>query len=107
MQKLRVKDTVQVITGKDKGKTGEIIRLIKGKDGKIERVVVKGVNIVKKAERPNPQFGIPGGIKEFEKPIHVSNVMIVGKGGPTRVGIVKNKDGKKERISKKDNKVIN
>jgi large subunit ribosomal protein L24 len=80
--KLRVEDTVQVITGKDKGKRGRILKILRDKD----RVVVEGVNIVKKARKRRNQQD-RGGIVEVEAAIHSSNVMVVCKKcGPTRIG---------------------
>ncbi|MDA3128928.1 50S ribosomal protein L24 [Aliibacillus thermotolerans] len=97
--KLHVKtgDKVKVITGKDKGKEGVILKAFPSK----QRVLVEGVNIVKKHAKPsqdNPQ----GGIVNEEAPIHVSNVMPIDPktGEPTRVGY-KIEDGKKVRIAKK------
>ncbi|NCU18101.1 50S ribosomal protein L24 [Pallidibacillus pasinlerensis] len=95
-------DKVKVITGKDKGKTGVILKALPKKD----RVIVEGVNIVKKHAKPsqeNPQ----GGIIEVEAPIHVSNVMVIDPktGEPTRVGY-KIEDGKKVRIAKKSGAVL-
>ncbi len=89
-------DKVRVISGKDKGKTGEILAAYP----KDNRVLVEGVNIVKKHSKPsqaNPQ----GGIFSFEAPIHVSNVMPIDpkSGNPTRVGY-KLVDGKKVRVAK-------
>ena len=94
---IRKGDKVQVITGKDKGKQGVVLRGLP----KEERVLVEGVNMVKKAMRPtqqNPQ----GGIVTKEAPIHVSNVMLVCPkcNAATRVAI-KREDGKKVRICKK------
>ncbi|GAF66213.1 50S ribosomal protein L24 [Bacillus sp. TS-2] len=104
MAKLHVKkgDTVKVITGKDKGKQGVILEAFPKKD----RVLVEGINIVKKHAKPsqeNPQ----GGILNQEAPIHVSNVMPVDpkSGEPTRVGY-EVKDGKKVRIAKKSGEVL-
>ncbi|KYG33972.1 50S ribosomal protein L24 [Alkalihalobacillus trypoxylicola] len=95
-------DTVKVITGKDKGKQGVILEAFPKKD----RVLVEGINIVKKHAKPsqeNPQ----GGILNQEAPIHVSNVMPVDpkSGEPTRVGY-EVKDGKKVRIAKKSGEVL-
>lgn len=95
-------DTVKVITGKDKGKQGVILEAFPKK----ERVIVEGVNIVKKHAKPsqdNPQ----GGIINKEAPIHVSNVMPIDPktGEPTRVGY-KIVDGKKVRIAKKSGEVL-
>ncbi|MBL4954569.1 50S ribosomal protein L24 [Neobacillus sp. OS1-32] len=89
-------DKVRVISGKDKGKTGVILAAYP----KDNRVLVEGVNIVKKHSKPsqaNPQ----GGILSFEAPIHVSNVMPIDPktGNPTRVGY-KTVDGKKVRVAK-------
>jgi large subunit ribosomal protein L24 len=89
-------DKVRVISGKDKGKTGTILAAYP----KESRVLVEGVNIVKKHSKPsqaNPQ----GGIISFEAPIHVSNVMPIDpkSGNPTRVGYT-TVDGKKVRVAK-------
>ncbi len=99
--KIKTGDKVKVISGKDKGKIGKVLKAIP-KEGK---VVVQGVNIVKKAQRPtqkNPQ----GGFMEFEAPIYVSKVMLICPhcGKPTRVGykfIEKNGRRKKVRYCKK------
>ncbi|MDR3241870.1 MAG: 50S ribosomal protein L24 [Lactobacillaceae bacterium] len=90
-------DKVKVIAGKDKGKEGVIVKTIAAKD----RVVVEGVNIMKKHQKPNNQYP-QGGIIELEAPIHVSNVQLLdpSTNEPTRVGI-KIEDGKKVRVSKK------
>jgi large subunit ribosomal protein L24 len=82
--KLKADDTVIVISGKDKGKTGKIIRVEPSKD----RVYVEGVNIIKRHTRPNPQRNIKGGIVEREGSLHVSNVQLVcpACGKPTRIG---------------------
>ncbi len=104
MKKFKIKtgDEVIILTGKDKGLKGKVLKIIKSKD----RVIVEGVNIVKKHVKPsaeNPQ----GGIVEKEAPIHVSNVALVDpkSGKPTRVGF-EMKDGKKVRVSKKSKEVI-
>jgi large subunit ribosomal protein L24 len=99
--KLKVEDTIQVITGKDKGKRGRILKILRDKD----RVVVEGVNIVKKAKKRRNQQD-RGGIVEVEAAIHSSNVMVVCKKcGPTRIGykLEQNPEGKtlKTRICKK------
>jgi len=88
-------DKVLVITGKDKGKTGTILEAYP----KQNRVLVEGVNIVKKHSKPS-QVNPQGGILSQEAPVHVSNVMPVDKSGkPTRVGY-KTVDGKKVRVTK-------
>lgn len=99
---IKTGDKVRVISGKDKGKEGMVKKTMTSKD----RVVVEGVNIVKKhvkASQVNPQ----GGIVDTEAPIHVSNVMLIdpSTNEPTRVGI-KIEDGKKVRYSKKSQNVI-
>ena len=93
--KIKKGDTVQIITGKDKGKTGRIIKVLTSK----ERVVVEGLNLINKHERPtqdNPQ----GGIVQKEASIHHSNVMFIEKNAPVRIGY-KVEKGKKIRYSKK------
>ncbi|MCI5835771.1 MAG: 50S ribosomal protein L24 [Firmicutes bacterium] len=96
-------DKVVVIAGKDKGKEGKIIKTLKDEN----RVVVEGVNIVKKTVKPNGQN--PGSITEVEAPIHASNVMIVDPKTKkrTRIGHTTDKKGKKIRITKKSNENIN
>ncbi|GIM46130.1 50S ribosomal protein L24 [Collibacillus ludicampi] len=105
MPKLHVRkgDEVQVIAGKDKGKKGRILAAFPKK----ERVIVEGVNIVKKHQRPNPA-NPQGGIIEKEAPIHVSNVMLLDPktGEPTRVGIKILEDGTKVRYAKKSGEII-
>jgi len=70
---LRKNDTVQVITGRDAGKQGKVLKILREKN----RVIVQGVGFTKKHTRPNPQRNIKGGIAEREAPIHASNVMIM------------------------------
>ena len=95
-------DKVMVISGKDKGKTGVILASFPKKD----RVLVEGVNIVKKHSKPS-QVNPQGGIINQEAPIHVSNVMPIDpkSGEPTRVGY-KVVDGKKVRVAKKSGEVL-
>ena len=100
--KIKKGDTVQIITGSDAGKSGRVIKIFLNKD----RVVVEGVNIVKKHARPtqdNPQ----GGIMEKEASIHISNIMLVVGGKPTRVGFKTLENGKKVKFSKSTGEVIN
>jgi large subunit ribosomal protein L24 len=96
--RIRIKkdDVVKVIAGKDKGKTGRVIEV----DRTLGRVIVEGVNMVKRATRPNPQRGIKGGIAEREASIHVSNVMMMTSGGvATRIGSkVETVGGKTRRV---------
>ena len=100
--KIKKGDTVQVTTGNDAGKTGRVIKVYLDKD----RVVVEGVNIVKKHARTtqdNPQ----GGIIEKESSIHISNIMLVVGGKPTRVGFKSLENGKKVKFAKSTGEVIN
>jgi large subunit ribosomal protein L24 len=89
MNKVHIKknDQVEVLTGKDRGKTGKVLKVIPGKG----RAIVEGLNFVQKHTRPNPQKNIKGGILEREAPIAISNLMLVDPEGgkPTRVGIRK------------------
>ena len=92
-------DKVVVISGKDKGKEGKITHVLRSEN----RVVVEGINIVKKHVKGNGQTA--GSINEVEAPIHASNVMLVDPKTkkPTRIGHSINKDGKKIRVAKKSN----
>ena len=100
---MRIKkgDKVMVISGDDKGVQGEVIRVIP----KDNRIVVSGVNIVKKHQRPRQggRSQVQGGIIEFEAPIHISNVMLVDpkSNEPTRVNIRRDDNGKRIRVAKK------
>ena len=100
--KLKVDDTVIVNTGVDKGKRGKIIKVLRADN----KVIVEGVNIVKKHNKPNGADG--GTITEMEAPIHASNVMIIDPKTkkPTRIGHSTDKKGKKIRIAKKSNESI-
>jgi len=104
MRKIRKDDEVMVIAGKDRGKTGRIVRVIPEND----RVVVAGVNVVKRHTKGNPQMNKPGGIIEKEMPVHISNVQIVnpGTGKPDRVGFKTLEDGRKVRVLKSNNEVL-
>ena len=97
MQKLKVNDTIQVLAGKDKGKQGKI----KSINFKTNRVVIEGVNVVKKAMKPN-QMNQAGGIVDMEKAIHISNVALLDpkSGKPTRVSVAK-VSGKNARVAAK------
>jgi large subunit ribosomal protein L24 len=103
--KMHVKkgDTIQVISGKDKGKVGEISRVIP----KTSKVVVQGVNVKTKHVKPR-QEGESGQIITFEAPIHSSNVMLYSKKEETvsRVGYTFTEDGRKVRILKKTGEII-
>lgn len=95
--KVKKGDKVVILSGKDKGKSGQVLRVIP-KEG---RVVVQGVNVVKRHQRPSQAD--PGGIKTFEAPIHVSNVAVADPkdGKPTRVGFKTLPDGRKVRFAKR------
>lgn len=103
-EKFRVRkgDTVAVTSGREKGKTGEILRVDRGR----RRVVVQGVNMVKRHTRPSPTT--PGGILEKEAPLDVSNVALLDPedGKPTRVGFRRLDDGRKVRYAKRSGEVI-
>ncbi|HRS52168.1 MAG TPA: 50S ribosomal protein L24 [Candidatus Marinimicrobia bacterium] len=101
MLRIRKNDTVMVITGESKGKIGKVLKVFPDK----ERVIVEGVNFIKRHTRPsqkNPQ----GGIIEKEAPIHMSNVKLVHAGQATKVGYKTLKDGKKVRVARKTGEVI-
>jgi len=101
--KIKKGDYVIVITGKNKGGKGEVLKVFP----KESRVVVKGINMVKRHTRPS-QGDPEGGIKQFEAPIHISNVAHIDPkdSKPTRVGFKTLKDGQKVRITKKSGEVI-
>jgi len=103
MDKWRIKkgDMVQVITGKDKGVKGEILRVIRDE----RRVVVRGVNVCTRHRKPS--MSSPGGLIKEEKSIHASNVMLIDSSDdkPARIGM-KMVDGKKVRVSKRTGSVI-
>ena len=100
--KIKKGDRVVVLTGKDKGRQGNVLKVLP-KDG---RVVVEGLNMVQRHTRPS-QLDPQGGIKNKEAPLHVSNVAIVdSKGKPTRVGF-REEAGKKVRFAKTTGEVIN
>lgn len=96
MRKIKTDDEVIVITGKDKGKRGKVARILDE-----QRIVVSGVNMIKKHTKPNPQANVAGGIVEKEAPIQVSNVAIFNTetNKADRVGF-KVEDGKKIRVFK-------
>ena len=94
--KIKKGDKVVVLTGRDKGKSGEVVRVMP----KEERALVRGVNLVKRHQRQTATQD--GGIISKEAPIHLSNIAIVGKDGkPTRVGFKIHADGKKVRVAKR------
>ena len=98
--KLKKGDTVVVISGKDKGTEGEIVQVFPDDN----KVIVNGVNRVKKHSKPN-RVNQQGGIIDRDMPIHASNVMLVHKGKPTRVGY-QFQNGTKVRVAKRSGEVI-
>jgi large subunit ribosomal protein L24 len=102
MNKIRKGDEVVVITGRDKGRRGTVIKVLE------EQVLVENVNMVKRHTKPNPQKGIQGGIIEKEAPLHLSNVQLwnpVAKKGD-RVGIRTLADGRRVRFFKSNDEVV-
>ena len=104
MNKIRKGDEVIILTGKDKGKTGNVVRAIPEDD----RVIVDNVNMVKKHQKPNPALNVPGGIIEKEMPVHVSNVALVNPatGKADRVGFKTLDDGRKVRVFKSNGETV-
>jgi large subunit ribosomal protein L24 len=107
MSKLKKNDKVKVISGNNKGKEGKILKIYRDKD----RVIVEGVNIIKRHTRPN-QKNPQGGISQKEAPVHISNVMLIDPkaGEPSRLGmqIIEDESGKKKRMryGKKSGEII-
>jgi len=104
MQKLKTGDEVIVLTGKSNGQRGKITKMITEKD----RVVVEGLNMMKKHVRPNPQAGIQGGIVEKEAPMDISNVALFNPktGKADKVGIKVQEDGKRVRFFKSNGDLV-
>lgn len=103
MKKIKTNDEVIVITGRDKGKRGKVNRVLS--DG---RLIVGGIQMIKKHQKPNPQLGVAGGIVEKEAPIQVSNVAIynAATNKADRVGIKVLEDGKKIRVFKSNGEAV-
>ena len=103
MLRIRKNDQVKVIAGKDKGKTGKVLKVMK----EANCAIVEHINMVKKAQR-RTNDNQQGGFIEIEKPIHLSNIMLIDKKSnkPTRFGAKILKDGKKVRVSRKSGEVI-
>jgi large subunit ribosomal protein L24 len=103
MRKIKKGDEVIVLTGKDKGKRGAVLRMLD------EKLVVEGVNRVRKAVKPNPMRGTTGGFQDKDMPIDLSNVAVfnpaTGKGD--RIGIKTLEDGRKVRFFKSNGEVLN
>ena len=103
MRKIKKGDDVIVITGKDKGKRGTILRVVDD-----NRVLVENINIARKHLKANPQAGEPGGIVDKTMPIQVSNVALYNpqKGSADRVGFKILEDGRKVRVFKSNGEVV-
>ncbi len=103
MRKIRKNDDVVVIAGKDKGKRGNVVKVLDN-----DTVVVEGVNMVKRHTKPNPNAGRTGGIIEQERAIHISNIALfnAASGKGDRVGFKVLEDGRKVRIFKSSKEVI-
>jgi len=103
MKRLRKGDQVVVISGKDKGRQGTVLKVMAD-----DRVLVESINMVKKHTKPNPMQGVEGGIVDREMPLHVSNVMlfnpVTNKGD--RVGFRQLEDGRKVRYFKSNDEVV-
>ena len=103
MRKIKRDDEIIVIAGRDKGKRGKVVKVLPD-----NRLIVSGVQMVKKHQKPNPQLGVAGGIVERESPIQVSNVAIFNPATnkADRVGFKTLEDGKKVRIFKSNGEVV-
>jgi len=106
MQKMQIKknDTVYVLAGKDRGKKGKVLKVLRDRD----RAIVEGINFIQKHTRPNPQQNIKGGILPKESPIHVSNLMVMCKrcNKRARVSFGRAQDGRKVRVCRKCNELL-
>jgi large subunit ribosomal protein L24 len=102
--RIRKNDLVEVIAGRDAGKRGKVLLVLPARG----RVLVQGINFVKRHTRPNPQKNIKGGIAEREASIHASNVMIVSPDDDkrTRIGVKLLGDGRKARIGRRGGEVL-
>ena len=104
MNRIKKGDDVIITAGKDKGRRGTVLNT----NDESDRVLVEGINVVRKHQKPNPNAGVQGGIVEQERPVHVSNVMLfnpaTGKGD--RIGIKTLEDGRRVRFFKSNNEVV-
>jgi large subunit ribosomal protein L24 len=103
MQRIRKGDEIVVITGRDKGKRGTVLRRVGD-----EHLVVEGINRVKKHQRPNPMKGLTGGIVDKDMPIHVSNIALFNPATQKadRVGVKALADGRKVRVFKSNGEQV-
>lgn len=109
MQRVKVNDEVIVLAGKDKGRQGKVIKIMKDKLKKAPaRVLVEGVNMIKKHVKPDPNKNQQGGILEREATIHISNVALVNTatGKADKVGIKTLEDGRKVRFYKSNGELV-
>ena len=104
IRRIRKGDDVIVLTGRNRGQRGNVVSV----HSRSEKVVVEGVNVVKRHTRPNPQKGVSGGIIEKEMPIHVSNVALYNSvtGMGDRVGVKNLEDGRKVRVFRSTGEVV-
>ncbi len=102
--KIKKGDNVEVISGKDAGKRGRVLVI----DRNRERLVIEGVNMIKRHTRPNPQKNVKGGVVEREAAVHVSNVMVISpdSGQRSRIGMQVLDDGRKVRVAKVDGAIL-
>ncbi len=102
--RIRKDDKVMVVVGKDKGKIGKVLKIIRKHDS----IIVEKLNIVKRHVKPNPYRKEVGGVVDKEMPIHISNLMVICNACsfPTRVGYQYSKEGKKNRVCKKCNEIL-
>ena len=102
MNRIRKGDQVLVITGKNKGQKGEVVRVVG------DRLLVSNINLIKRHTKPNPQANQPGGIVEREAPIHISNVMLFNPatGRGDRVGFKVLEDGRKLRVFRSSGEAV-
>jgi len=103
MRKIKRDDEVVVIAGRDKGKRGKVNRVLPN-----DRLIVTGINMIKKHQKPNPQMGVAGGIVEKEAPIHVSNVAIYNSATQKadRIGFKILENGDKVRVFKSNGEAL-
>ncbi|WP_317933037.1 50S ribosomal protein L24 [Halioxenophilus sp. WMMB6] len=103
MRKIKRDDEVVVIAGRDKGKRGKVVKVLAD-----DRLIVSGVHMIKKHQKPNPQMGVAGGIVEREAPIQASNVAIYNRATSKadRVGFKILEDGKKIRVFKSNGEAV-
>jgi large subunit ribosomal protein L24 len=101
---IKKNDMVYVLSGKDRGKTGKVLKVLVDKN----KAIVEGLNYIQKHTRPNPQKNVKGGILPKESPIHISNLMVVCKrcNKRARIGFNVMPDGRKARICKNCNELL-